>query len=235
MTDMDDISRDGRRPLAVVLASGGMDSCVTIAIAAERYELALLHVNYGQRTEARELSAFVEIAEFYRVAENRRLIVSLAYLARIGGSSLTDRTLLVPDAGEAGPGIPNTYVPFRNGNMLGIAASWAEVLGADAIFIGAVEEDSSGYPDCREVFYRAWQRVMETGTKNEKPVRIVTPLIHLRKREIVEMGMRLGAPLALSWSCYSNEEQACGRCESCHLRLRGFQEAGYTDPISYEA
>ncbi len=222
------------RSLAVVLASGGMDSCVTIALAAREYELALLHVNYGQRTEARELRAFSDIADHYRVPEHRRLIVSIEHLLRIGGSSLTDTGIEIEDAGGKRKGIPNTYVPFRNANMLGIAVSWAEVLHADAIFIGAVEEDSSGYPDCRETFYRAYQRVIETGTKNERPMRIHTPLIHMTKGAIVTAGIDLGAPLELSWSCYREEHRACGRCESCDLRLRGFRDAGVEDPIPYE-
>lgn len=221
------------RPLAVVLASGGMDSCVTIAMAAKEYDLALLHVNYGQRTEARELRAFRDIAAHFHVPAERQMIISIEHLLRIGGSSLTDPGMAIPDAGGREDGVPNTYVPFRNGNMLGIAVSWAEVLGADAIFVGAVEEDSSGYPDCRESFYQAYQNVIETGTKNEKPIRILTPLIHMRKSEIVKAGLKLGAPLELSWSCYREEHRACGRCESCHLRLRGFREAGVEDPIAY--
>ena len=222
------------RPIAVVLASGGMDSCVTVAIAVQSYELALLHVGYGQRTEARELQAFRAIAAHYRVAESRRLEVSIEHLARIGGSSLTDHSMHVLDAREGSTGIPNTYVPFRNANMLGIGVSWAEVLGAQALFIGAVEEDSSGYPDCRKVFYDAFQRVIETGTKYERPLRIATPLIELKKAEIVRLGFELNAPLHLTWSCYSGQELACGVCESCVLRLRGFRLAGIQDPIPYE-
>ena len=219
--------------IAIVLASGGMDSCVTAAIAAESYTLALLHVNYGQRTQARELEAFQAVADHYGVPDSRRMIVSIEHLARIGGSSLTDTTLHVNDASEATGGIPNTYVPFRNANMLAIAVSWAEVIGADALFIGAVEEDSSGYPDCRRVFYDAWQRVIETGTKNERPMIINTPLIDLSKADIVRRGLELGAPLNLTWSCYKNEDLACGVCESCALRLRGFARAGVVDPIPY--
>lgn len=218
---------------AIVLASGGMDSCVTVAMAAREYEPALLHINYGQRTEQRELRAFHDIADHYRVPQQLRLVISIEHLARIGGSSLTDRRLDVPDAAEAGRGIPDTYVPFRNANMLSIAVSWAEVIGAGVIFIGAVEEDSSGYPDCRESFYTAFQRVIETGTKYETPLHIHTPLIHLRKDEIVRRGLELGAPLHLSWSCYKNEDRACGVCESCVLRLGGFRRAGIADPIPY--
>ena len=222
------------RPIAVVLASGGMDSCVTVAIAARSYEVALLHVGYGQRTEARELVAFRAIADHYAVPPSRRLEVSIEHLARIGGSSLTDTRMDVLDAKEGSTGIPNTYVPFRNANMLGIGVSWAEVLRAEALYIGAVEEDSSGYPDCRKVFYEAFQRVIETGTKYEQPLRIHTPLIDLKKFEIVRLGLELGAPLEHTWSCYTGEEKACGVCESCVLRLRGFRHAGAVDPIPYE-
>ena len=222
------------RAIAVVLASGGMDSCVTVAMAARDFDLALLHVNYGQRTQARELRAFEDIAAHYGVSDARRLVISIEHLARIGGSSLTDAELEIRDAEKEFHGIPNTYVPFRNANMLSIAVSWAEVLGAEALFVGAVEEDSSGYPDCRESFYEAYQRVIETGTKNERPLRIHTPLIHLSKAEIIRQGLALEAPLHLSWSCYKNEDRACGVCESCVLRLRGFKRAGIEDPISYE-
>ena len=228
------------RELAIVLVSGGMDSCVTAAIANEQYRLALLHVNYGQRTEARELRAFSEIADFYQA--EKRLSVSLEHLKVIGGSSLTDESIPVPEALPPNPNteppassIPTTYVPFRNAHLLSIAVSWAEVIGAKAIFIGAVEEDSSGYPDCREVFYQAFNHVIETGTKPETMIRIVTPLIHLRKSAIVRRGVELNAPLHLTWSCYQNSDKACGRCESCALRLKGFQDAGVKDPIPYES
>lgn len=241
-----------KKDLAIVLVSGGMDSCVTAAIAHERYELALLHVNYGQRTEARELRAFSDIADFYGV--QKRLVVSLEYLRQIGGSALTDKGIAVPDGripyagltkkSEAGEGftivseaeasVPATYVPFRNAHLLSIAVSWAEVIGATKIFIGAVEEDSSGYPDCREVFYQAFGKVIETGTKPETRIDIVTPLIHMRKSEIVKKGIELEAPFHLTWSCYQNSDLACGRCESCLLRLKGFKEAGVKDPIPYK-
>lgn len=223
-----------QKHVAVVLVSGGMDSCVTAAMAAEQYEPAFLHVNYGQRTQERELRAFHEIAKHYGVPENQRLVISIEHLAKIGGSSLTDSAMQVPDASRGASGIPNTYVPFRNANMLSIAVSWAEVMGATAIYIGAVEEDSSGYPDCREEFYRAYQQVIITGTKHERPMEIRTPLIHLSKAEIVRAGIERGAPLHLSWSCYRNSERACGVCESCVLRLRGFRRADYPDPIAYE-
>jgi len=225
--------------LAIVLVSGGMDSCVTAAIANTQYRLAFLHVNYGQRTEARELQAFNEIADFYEV--KNRLVTSIEHLKVIGGSALTDTNIPVPEAGtpqsairNPQSAIPTTYVPFRNAHLLSIATSWAEVIGARKIFIGAVEEDSSGYPDCRETFYQAFNKVIEMGTKPETRVEIVTPLIHLKKGEIVKRGVELGAPLRLTWSCYQNSEKACGRCESCALRLKGFKEAGVKDPIPYE-
>ncbi len=225
-----------------------MDSCVTAAVADEEYRLAFLHVNYGQRTEARELRAFNEIADHYKA--EKRLTVSIEHLKVIGGSSLTDTNIPIPEVpphlnplpnGErknisTSPpsSIPTTYVPFRNAHLLSIAVSWAEVIGATKIFIGAVEEDSSGYPDCREVFYRAFNKVIETGTKPETRIEIVTPLIHLKKSAIVKEGIKRGAPLHLSWSCYQNNDRACGRCESCALRLKGFKEAGVDDPVPYE-
>lgn len=218
--------------LAVVLTSGGMDSCVTTAIAAsECDEIALLHVSYGQRTERRELKAFIDIADFYGV--NRTLAVSIAHLAQIGGSSLTDHKIEVSQANLASTEIPTSYVPFRNAHLLAIATSWAEVIGANRIYIGAVAEDSSGYPDCRPEFYEAYQRAIEVGTKPETGIEIVTPVIEMRKSEIVRRGIELGAPLELSWSCYKREDVACGECDSCALRLRGFQEAGLADPILY--
>lgn len=218
--------------LAVVLTSGGMDSCVTTAIAAqENDELALLHVSYGQRTERRELKAFNDIADFYWV--DRRLTTSIAHLAQIGGSSLTDRKIEVSQANLESTEIPTSYVPFRNAHLLAIAASWAEVIGANRIYIGAVAEDSSGYPDCRPEFYQAFERLIEAGTKPETTIRIATPVIGLRKSEIVRWGVELGAPLHLSWSCYKREDVACGECDSCALRLRGFHEAGLNDPIPY--
>lgn len=228
-----------KKDLAVVLVSGGMDSCVTAAIANEKYRSAFLHVNYGQRTEARELLAFNEIADFYEA--EKRLTVSLEHLKVIGGSSLTDESVPIPcvDSSQSviqnlKSTIPSTYVPFRNAHLLSIATSWAEVIGARKIFIGAVEEDSSGYPDCRETFYQAFNKVIEMGTKPETRLEIITPLIHMKKSEIVKRGMELGAPFHITWSCYQNSEKACGRCESCALRLKGFREAGIKDPILYE-
>ncbi len=217
---------------AVVLVSGGMDSCVTAAIAREETDrLAVLHISYGQRTEARERQAFNDIADFYAVKE--RLDVSIEYLAKVGGSSLTDTNIAVSEADLDSKDIPTSYVPFRNANMLSIATSWAEVLGASAIYIGAVAEDSSGYPDCRPEFYEAFQRTIDTGTKPETRIEIRTPIIHLSKSEIVRKGIELNAPLHLTWSCYRREDIACGTCDSCALRLRGFEQAGVRDPITY--
>lgn len=219
-------------PLAVCLVSGGMDSCVTAAIAREENEeVAFLHISYGQRTEARERRAFEEIADYYRVA--KRLAVSIEHLARIGGSSLTDEAIPIAEADLSSKEIPTSYVPFRNAHLLAIATSWAETLGASRIYIGAVAEDSSGYPDCRPEFYEAFQRAIDVGTRPETSIKIMTPVIHMRKTEIVKRGLQLAAPLHLTWSCYEASELACGRCDSCALRLRAFREAGTPDPILY--
>jgi 7-cyano-7-deazaguanine synthase len=219
---------------AVVLLSGGMDSCVSMAIANQTYRLAVLHVTYGQRTERRERRAFHAIADFYGVRE--RLAIRLDCLAQIGGSALTDQQLAVPESGEAlahGSGVPITYVPFRNAHFLSAAVSWAEVIGATAIFIGAVEEDSSGYPDCRPEYYRAFTELIKQGTKPDTKIEIVTPVIALKKSEIVRRGVELGAPLGLTWSCYQFEDEACGMCDSCRLRLQAFAGAHLPDPIAY--
>lgn len=225
------MKNENSKPVAVVAMSGGLDSCVTAAIAARDYEVAALHVNYGQRTEARELKAFNDIADFYKV--KKRLVISLDALKAIGHSSLTDFNMPVSRANLESTEVPASYVPFRNAHMLATAASWGEVLGATAIFIGAVEEDSSGYPDCRASFYRAFEAAIEEGTKPETHMRIITPVISLNKAAIVKEGVRLGAPLHLSWSCYQNQDKACGVCDSCALRLRGFRQAGIEDPIPY--
>lgn len=220
------------RQTAICLVSGGMDSCVTAAIAKnENARIAFLHISYGQRTEKREFQAFNDIADFYGV--EKRLAVSIEYLAKIGGSSLTDKSIEIAEADLESREIPTSYVPFRNANMLAIATSWAEVLGANSIYIGAVAEDSSGYPDCRPEFYEAFEKTIEAGTRPETNIRIKTPIIDLSKAEIVKKGIALNAPLQLSWSCYQNEEAACGVCDSCALRLRGFAKAGATDPIPY--
>ena len=215
---------------AVVLLSGGMDSCVCAALAARDYDTAAVHVSYGQRTEERERQAFLGICD--RLGIKDRLAVRNDALRAIGGSALTDREIAVPESHEIGKEIPVTYVPFRNAHFLSVAVSWAEVLGAARVYIGAVEQDSSGYPDCRPAYYEAFNRVVQAGTK-DGTIRIVTPLIALRKHEIVRLGLELGAPLDLTWSCYSREDRACGVCDSCVLRLRAFQEAGARDPIPY--
>ncbi|WP_243322546.1 7-cyano-7-deazaguanine synthase QueC [Geothrix sp. SG200] len=220
--------------LAVVSLSGGMDSCVTAALArAEGFELALLHADYGQRTQAREKQAFRDIASFYGVPASRRLIIGFDSLKAIGGSALTDPTIALPEGDPERQGVPVSYVPFRNAHLLATCVSWAEVLGATAIFVGFVEEDSSGYPDCREAFLRSFEQTANLGTKPETRLAFHAPLLHLRKSEIVRKGLELQAPLHLSWSCYQSEAEACGHCDSCHLRLRGFKEAGVADPIPY--
>ena len=231
--------RDRRK--AVVLLSGGMDSCVTAAIAREdhgRDNLALLHASYGQRTEQRERRAFQEIADFYGVGE--RLMVQLDHFRAIGGSALTDQKIAVPEnALGASRGHPSaitvTYVPFRNAHFLSVAVSWAEAIGAGAIYIGAVAEDSSGYPDCRPEYYRVFQELIRVGTRPETQIEIVTPVIRMKKSEILRTGLELGAPLHLTWSCYQNEDAACGVCDSCLLRRRAFAEAGMADPLVYRA
>jgi 7-cyano-7-deazaguanine synthase len=224
---------------AVVLLSGGMDSCVCTAVARERHgvaKVALLHASYGQRTEAREAEAFREIADFYGVKQ--RLMVKLDHFRLIGGSALTDSSIAVPenDLGEAarrGNEIPVTYVPFRNAHFLSVGVSWAEAVGAGAIYIGAVAEDSSGYPDCRPEYYKVFQELIRIGTRPETQIEIITPVITLKKSEIIRKGIELAAPLHLTWSCYQNDDEACGVCDSCVLRLRAFSEAGIPDLIRY--
>ena len=224
------------KPKAIVLLSGGMDSCVTAAIANQTHQLALLHVSYGQKTERRERRCFEEIADFYGARD--RLVVRLDSLAQIGGSALTDKRIIVPESSAAlaeNTEIPVTYVPFRNAHFLSAAVSWAEVLGGTAIFIGAVMQDSSGYPDCRPEYYRAFANVIREGTRPETHIEIVTPVIAMRKSEIVRRGIELGAPLGNTWFCYQFEDEACGMCDSCRLRLQAFAEAGLADPIAYRA
>jgi 7-cyano-7-deazaguanine synthase len=216
---------------AVVLMSGGMDSCVTAAIARQDYEIAALHASYGQPTERRELQSFHALVDHFGAVQ--RLTVRLDHFRAIGGSSLTDSGLPIHDANLESREIPNTYVPFRNAHFLSIATSWAEVLGARKIFIGAVWEDSSGYPDCRPEYYEAFNKVIRAGTRPTTDITIETPLIHLLKREIVKRGVELSAPFQLTWSCYRDSDVACGACDSCALRLRAFQQAGVEDPIAY--
>ena len=215
---------------AVVLLSGGMDSCVCAALAARDFETAAVHVSYGQRTEERERNAFLGICE--RLGIRQRLLVRNEALKAIGGSALTDERIPVPESHSIGTGVPVSYVPFRNAHFLAVAVSWAEVLDAEKVLIGAVEPDSSGYPDCRPAYYRAFNEVVRTGTR-EGRIEIVTPLIAMRKAQIVTLGLELGAPFDLTWSCYSHQGRACGVCDSCVLRLRAFREAGVADPIPY--
>ena len=210
-----------------------MDSCVTAAIACQHYRIAALHASYGQKTQERELACFQAQADFFE--SEHRLEVRLDYFKAIGGSSLTDPRIPVRDADLASRDIPTSYVPFRNAHFLSIAASWAEVLGATKIFIGAVWEDSSGYPDCRPEYYEAMNRLIRAGTKPSTDITIETPLIYLTKRNIVKQGVQLGAPFHMTWSCYRQTDRACGACDSCALRLRAFQEAGVEDPITYDA
>jgi 7-cyano-7-deazaguanine synthase len=221
-----------KKSRAVVLLSGGMDSCVCAALAAREYEAAAVHISYGQRTEERERRSFLAICQRLEIRD--KLVIRNEALRAIGGSALTDDTIEVPKAEAVGQSIPVTYVPFRNAHFLAVAVSWAEVLGAQKVYIGAVEPDSSGYPDCRPAYYEAFNEVVRMGTK-EGSIEIVTPLIAMRKNEIVRLGLELGAPFDLTWSCYSREDQACGVCDSCRLRLRAFEAAGVRDPIPYAA
>lgn len=221
----------GKKPRSVVLLSGGMDSSVCAALAVRDTDAAALHISYSQRTEKRERAAFERICD--RLGVKQRLVIRNEALSIVGGSALTDPDIAVPRAGEQiGSAIPVTYVPFRNAHFLSMAVSWAEVLAAEQIYIGAVEQDSSGYPDCRPAYYKAFNAVIKEGTREGK-IEVVTPLIALRKTEIVKLGLELGAPFDLTWSCYSREDKACGLCESCVLRLRAFQEAGARDPLPY--
>lgn len=215
---------------AVVLLSGGMDSCVCAALAAREHDAAAVHVSYGQRTEERERQSFLAICQRLKIHD--RLMVRNDALGAIGGSALTDESIEVPEAENVGLTVPVTYVPFRNAHFLAVAVSWAEVLGAEKVYIGAVEPDSSGYPDCRPAYYKAFNEVVKAGTKEGK-IDVVTPLIAMRKAEIIRLGLELGAPFDLTWSCYSREDQACGVCDSCVLRLRAFEAVGAPDPIPY--
>jgi 7-cyano-7-deazaguanine synthase len=218
---------------AIIALSGGMDSCVTTAIAKLEYdELFAFHANYGQRTLKRELKAFNEVADYFGIKQ--KLTVDFTHITQIGGSSLTDKNIEVSKADLSNKDIPTSYVPFRNANILSACTSWAEVINAEAIFIGVVYEDSSGYPDCRPEFYKAFQKVIDIGTKPLTKIKIITPVIYLSKDEIVKKGIGLNVPFHLTWSCYQDEETACGVCDSCALRLRAFQKAGMEDPIVYK-
>jgi 7-cyano-7-deazaguanine synthase len=234
MTNQSDNATLSPRPKAIVCLSGGMDSAVCAAIAAQDFDTYAVHFSYGQRTELKELASARTTAEALGLRQLLPLRIDIFRL--IGGSALTDDSIAIPQ-GEPNPEasgslIPVTYVPFRNAHFLSAAVSWAEVIGAKTVFIGAVEQDSSGYPDCRPAYYEAFQQLIRTGTR-EGDIEIRTPLIHLRKHAIVRLGLELAAPFHVTWSCYSGESVACGLCESCVLRLRAFAEAGVDDPIPY--
>lgn len=219
---------------AIVLLSGGMDSLVCLGEAVnQKHDISLLHMNYGQKTSIRERKSFDEIAEFYKIPEAKRKIIDMTFLKQIGGSSLTDESITVKTYKGDSKEIPDSYVPFRNSIILSLAVSWAEAQGATNLFMGANFEDSPGYPDCRPSYYEAFNRVIKEGTK-EGNIEIQTPVIMLKKKDIVLRGQELKVPFALSWSCYKSSDKACGVCDSCALRLRGFKEAGITDPIDYQ-
>jgi len=220
---------------AVVLLSGGLDSCVTAAVARQNFDLALFFLDYGHRTNLRERRAFHDIADHYGVPPGHRLATGTDALRQVGGSALTDRNIPVPDADADRNDVPVTYVPFRNALFLSLGVSWAESIGASSVYLGAVEEDSSGYPDCTQAFCDAFARAVDYGTRPESHIRILTPVIHLKKHQIVRLGVELGAPLHLTWSCYRNSDRACGRCDSCILRLKAFETAGIPDPIQCES
>lgn len=229
------MSHPPSRPLAVVCLSGGMDSAVTAALALRTHDLAMMHANYGQRTESRELSSFMALADHFDVAPARRLVVDFTSLRQIGGSSLTDLAIAVRH-GEPEVGVvPSSYVPFRNAHLLAASTSWAEVIGATAIFVGAVEADSSGYPDCRPAFFAAFAEAIRLGTRADTQIAIETPVIGMNKAEIIERGLALAVPFEFTWSCYEANDEACGECESCRLRLAAFERAGSADPIRYRS
>ena len=223
---------EDKKNIAVIAVSGGLDSCVTATIAQQDYEIAFAHFNYGQKTEKRELKAFNQIADYYNV--DKRLIIDYSHLSKVGGSSLTDKSIKISQADLKSEEIPTSYVAFRNANILSACVSWAEVLKAKAVFVGAVFEDSSGYPDCRPSFFKAFDKMIDLGTKPETSIKIITPIINLSKAEIIKKGIELKAPIHLTWSCYQNENSACGVCESCAFRLRGFQQVEIEDPITYK-
>ena len=223
------------KQLAVVLLSGGLDSCVTAAVARQNFDLALFFLDYGHRTNARERRAFHDIADHYGVPAGRRLAAGTDALRQVGKSALTDRNIPVPDAVADRIDVPVTYVPFRNALLLSLGVSWAESVGASSVYLGAVEDDGSGYPDCTQAFCDAFARAVDSGTRPDSHIRILTPVIHLRKAQIVRLGTELGAPLHLTWSCYRNSDRACGRCDSCILRLKAFKASGIPDPVQYES
>jgi 7-cyano-7-deazaguanine synthase len=217
---------------AVVILSGGMDSTTTAYIAKNQgYEVIAVHFNYGQRTEKRELKAYNDICNELNIT--KKYVIDLDFFTQIGASALTDKNISVPTTGIE-EGVPVTYVPFRNGIFLSIAGAIAEKENVKAMFIGVVEEDSSGYPDCTEEFIKSMQESINLGTKKETKIEIKTPLIHLKKEDIVKKAIEQNVNLSLTWSCYQNEDKACGICDSCRLRLKGFEKAGFKDPIPYQ-
>jgi 7-cyano-7-deazaguanine synthase len=218
---------------AVVLLSGGLDSCVTAAVAAQEHDLALLHLQYGQRTQTRERQAFEDISDHFHVTQTDRLVVETGFLSQIGGSALTDTSIDVPDADLEATDVPTTYVPFRNAHLLSLGVSWAETIDAHAVFIGVVQDDSSGYPDCTEEFCLAFGKAVAAGTRDGN-IQVRTPVVHHDKAGIVKLGLEIAAPLHLTWSCYADEVTACGVCDSCALRLRAFAQSGVSDPIPYK-
>jgi len=217
--------------IAVCIISGGMDSALSAKIAQnEDYEIVALHFSYGQRTEAKEVECFRKVAASVNAVKSYE--IDLPFFEQIGASALTDKNIDVPTGGIE-EGVPVTYVPFRNGIFLSIAAAVAEKHGAKALFIGVVEEDSSGYPDCRESYIEQMQKAINMGTKEETNLTIKMPLVALKKSQIVQKSLEMSVPLEDTWSCYKEEQRACGMCDSCRLRLNGFQEAGVVDPIDY--
>jgi len=218
---------------AVCLLSGGMDSS-TLAYHAKSkgYNILALHLNYGQRTEGKELASAKKIASLLEA--EAFIEISLDFFTKFGSSSLTDKEIAVEKFDPARVHLPNTYVPFRNANLLAIATSFAEACGADAIFIGVQALDYSGYPDCRPEFIDAFQKVIDLGTKDTTKITLFTPFIHMTKADILREGIKLGVPYEHTWSCYKNEGKACGSCGSCHFRKEAFYEVGMKDPIEYE-
>jgi len=224
--------KTSKRETAVCLVSGGMDSATTLAIARQDYNVAAMHAYYGQLTQDREIKAFRDLVSYYDIKNS--MTFSLSHLHQIGGSALTDPDIEVSIEGVRKDTVPSTYVPFRNAHLLSAAVSWAEVLKATRVFIGVVEEDSSGYPDCRQSFIEQFEKAVDEGTLPTTKIKIVAPVLHMSKTEIVKKGHEIGVPYELTWSCYVNTEKACGVCDSCRLRLAAFKNAGYEDPIPYE-